>query len=101
MDYLKKYYIVMQGSMEDGEFAAEGEQRECQTLDEAIAEALFDQCECIICEVRPLKRLVRELVNIGNGTGRAKGGHARAESLSPERRAEIAKKAAETRWAKQ
>lgn len=32
-------------------------------------------------------------------TGRAKGGHARADSLSPEQRAEIAKKAAKARWA--
>ncbi len=32
--------------------------------------------------------------------GASKGGKARAEKLSPERRKEIAKKAAETRWAK-
>lgn len=31
-------------------------------------------------------------------TGKAKGGHARAESLSPEERSEIAKKAAAARW---
>lgn len=31
-------------------------------------------------------------------TGKAKGGHARAESLPPETRSEIAKKAAEARW---
>lgn len=30
--------------------------------------------------------------------GKAKGGHARAESLPPERRSEIAKQAAEARW---
>ena len=30
----------------------------------------------------------------------AKGGRARASSLSPERRAEIAQKAAQTRWSK-
>lgn len=30
--------------------------------------------------------------------GRAKGGHARAEALTPERRKEIAKKAAQSRW---
>lgn len=30
--------------------------------------------------------------------GASKGGHARAKSLSPERRSEIAKKAAETKW---
>lgn len=30
--------------------------------------------------------------------GGLKGGKARAESLTPERRSEIAKKAAETRW---
>lgn len=29
---------------------------------------------------------------------KAKGGHARAEALSPERRVEIAKKAADARW---
>ncbi len=33
-------------------------------------------------------------------TGRAKGGHARAAVLTPERRKEIAKKAIEARWAK-
>lgn len=33
-------------------------------------------------------------------TGRAKGGHARAAALTPERRKEIAKKAIEARWAK-
>ena len=32
--------------------------------------------------------------------GGLKGGKARAEKLSPERRKEIAKKAAQTRWAK-
>jgi hypothetical protein len=32
--------------------------------------------------------------------GGLKGGKARAEKLSPERRREIAKKAAEARWAK-
>jgi hypothetical protein len=32
--------------------------------------------------------------------GASKGGKARAEKLSPERRKEIAKKAAEARWAK-
>jgi len=32
--------------------------------------------------------------------GGLKGGKARAETLSPERRSEIAKKAAERRWAK-
>jgi len=33
--------------------------------------------------------------------GGAKGGKARARALSPERRIEIARKAAETRWKKQ
>jgi hypothetical protein len=32
--------------------------------------------------------------------GASKGGKARAEKLSPERRSEIAKKAAQARWAK-
>jgi hypothetical protein len=32
--------------------------------------------------------------------GGLKGGHARAEKLTPEERKAIAKKAAETRWAK-
>ena len=38
-------------------------------------------------------------VELGRLGGR-KGGKARAEKLSPERRTEIAKKAAEARWAK-
>jgi hypothetical protein len=38
-------------------------------------------------------------VELGRLGGR-KGGKARAEKLSPERRREIAKKAAESRWAK-
>jgi hypothetical protein len=38
-------------------------------------------------------------VALGKLGGR-KGGKARAENLSPERRKEIAKKAAEARWAK-
>jgi hypothetical protein len=38
-------------------------------------------------------------VELGRLGGR-KGGKARAEKLSPERRKEIAKKAAEARWAK-
>jgi hypothetical protein len=38
-------------------------------------------------------------VELGRLGGR-KGGKARAERLSPERRREIAKKAAEARWAK-
>ena len=33
--------------------------------------------------------------------GRAKGGHARAEKLSPERRREIAQQGAATRWGKE
>ena len=33
--------------------------------------------------------------------GGLKGGKARAKALSPERRAEIARKAAETRWRKE
>jgi hypothetical protein len=32
--------------------------------------------------------------------GGLKGGHVRAEKLTPEQRREIAKKAAQTRWAK-
>lgn len=39
-------------------------------------------------------------MNIDEPTGKAKGGLARANSLSPKERAEIAKKAAEARWAK-
>lgn len=35
-----------------------------------------------------------------NNDGKAKGGHARAEKLSPERRSEIAKEAAAARWEK-
>ncbi len=35
----------------------------------------------------------------GSDGGRAKGGFARADNLSPERRAEIAKVAAKARWA--
>lgn len=41
----------------------------------------------------------KEAVSLGHRGGK-KGGRARAESLSPERRREIAKKAAEARWAK-
>jgi hypothetical protein len=41
----------------------------------------------------------RAAVALGRKGGK-KGGPARAEALTPERRREIAKKAAETRWAK-
>src|SRR5437763_12417688 len=34
----------------------------------------------------------------GEISGRAKGGHARAEALSPEERSEIARRAASARW---
>lgn len=36
----------------------------------------------------------------GGKKGGAKGGRVRAERLSPERRAQIARKAAQVRWAK-
>lgn len=42
-------------------------------------------------------RAAQELGRLGG----LKGGNARAKKLSPERRAEIAKKAAAKRWAKQ
>lgn len=37
---------------------------------------------------------------IAKAKGKVKGGHARAAALSPERRSEIASKAAKTRWGK-
>jgi hypothetical protein len=43
----------------------------------------------------------RELARKLGRRGGLKGGKARAEKLCPERRREIAKKAAEARWAKQ
>jgi hypothetical protein len=43
---------------------------------------------------------MRELARKLGRRGGLKGGKARAEKLTPEQRSEIAKKAAEARWAK-
>ena len=45
------------------------------------------------CEVNPVNTFAQE--------GGLKGGKARAEKLSPERRQEIAKRAAQARWGKE
>lgn len=50
-------------------------------------------------EVEPERVKDPAAVNLGRRGG-LKGGHARAESLSAERRADIARKAAEARWHK-
>jgi hypothetical protein len=41
---------------------------------------------------------VEDVRGLRKAPGRAKGGNARAAKLSPERRSEIAKQAADTRW---
>lgn len=43
-----------------------------------------------------IRRVMRHLSSLGA----AKGGRTRADKLSPERRREIARKAAKTRWSK-
>jgi hypothetical protein len=48
----------------------------------------------------PEAEAMRELARKLGRRGGLKGGKARAEKLSPERRKEIAKKAANARWAK-
>jgi hypothetical protein len=40
----------------------------------------------------------RDWLIVARKSGKSKGGHARAAALSAERRREIAKKAAHTRW---
>ena len=56
---------------------------------------------------RDVNQLAKRVVDIATGqasdkqlepTGRAKSAHARAASMTPERRAEIARKAAAARW---
>lgn len=57
---------------------------------------------------RDFNQLAKHIVDISTGqvadprpagkTQRAKGGHARAAALTPERRREIARKAAAARW---
>lgn len=53
------------------------------------AKVVADAMESILDDEAPLKD--------GRASG-AKGGHARAEKLNPERRREIARKAARARW---
>ena len=56
---------------------------------------------------RDANQLAKRVVDVATGaatddvpepTGRAKSAHARAASMTPERRAEIARKAAAARW---
>lgn len=49
----------------------------------------------------PSAAMRREIARYLGARGGQKGGPARAAALSPSRRAEIARKAAETRWKKQ
>ena len=44
------------------------------------------------------KKAASEAARVFNKLGAVKGGHARAESLTPERRREIAQEAARRRW---
>lgn len=57
---------------------------------------------CILClHISVIRRRNARMIEDDDNepTGKAKGGHARREALPPERRSEIAKQAAEARWA--
>lgn len=60
-------------------------------VDQIILETENDGCSTLKPEKNPAAVLLGRL-------GGLKGGKARADSLTPERRKEIAKKAARTRW---
>ena len=65
--------------------------RDTNQLAKFIVDVATGEQEEEILEIGPVNEFAR--------AGGLKGGRARAESLSPERRREIAKKAARARWA--
>jgi hypothetical protein len=70
-----------------------------QIVEEAIGEPLTDKPTEETTEAKPAKEKNAAAVALGR-LGGLKGGKARAEKLSPEKRKEIAKKAADKRWTK-
>lgn len=58
-------------------------------------------CESLGLSLNRISSVEKPAINTALNTGRAKGGRARAEALSPDRRTEIARRAAETRWNKE
>lgn len=68
-----------------------------QIVEEAIGEPLTERPPEEPTEPKPVKEKNPAAVALGR-LGGLKGGKARAERLSPEKRREIAKKAAQKRW---
>lgn len=58
-------------------------------------------CESLGLSLDRISSVEKPPINTTLSAARAKGGHARAESLSSDRRTEIARRAAETRWNKE
>lgn len=58
-------------------------------------------CDSLGLSLDRISTVERPPINPTLSASRAKGGHARAEALSPDRRTEIARRAAETRWNKE
>lgn len=62
-----------------------------------LAKMIVDQATG---NVQPTAEIRREMARLLGSRGGQKGGPARARALSPERRAEIGRKAAAARWKK-
>ena len=71
-------------------------EKDYQQLARAVLDAVVPDAEPAKPK-KPVKKKNPAAVALGR-LGGAKGGEARAASLTPEKRAEIAKKAAATRW---
>jgi hypothetical protein len=73
--------------------AAEAERETC------LMQAIVEHLEQEIVGYQPTpKPTVRDLLDEPPRAGKSAGGHARAASLTPERRSEIASQAAQARW---
>ena len=65
---------------------------------EDVAQAAFRIVNQATSESAPSRSELKKVMSYMGRMGGLKGGKARAESLSAERRSEIAQKAAKTRW---
>lgn len=71
--------------------------RDENALAKSVVDSILDELEQ---EPKPVKKKDPLAAELGRRGG-LKGGKARAESLTPEKRKEIAKKAAQARWKKE
>jgi hypothetical protein len=88
LETIRKERAAIEARLSELETEAEGLRRRLESLGEAEAALLGD-------------RRIGKRSNEGKAPARARGGEARARSLSPERRAEIARLGAAARWTKE